>query len=335
MQGAAIGGMVACGLLVGGVGGLGVAVASAAPGVTRDADSTQRGDRTPRAEDRTNEQDRKLNRRGPERARPAAEADTAEDGDADRWRGFTRRAVRTAGDEKSEGWSKRKGPREYPTWHRRHKDRHDFPDGQWRPPRDCDHHDPDPEEPTEPEVPDIVESGGGSDGPRIQWGVQRDQPEAAAEAETSTRTLDAEKVLRAAMAAPPPPPPPAAAVPVIAPVPVPVPVPVLVVPGPAAAPQPAVPPPPPPAPTADRPAADADVAAGRDDDRRAAPVVPAAFRAGYPDYLRTAAMTEIAGLALTGAAGLLGLTAAGGLVGYRQAKAGHAVRAAGTARFLQ
>ncbi|MET0701757.1 MAG: hypothetical protein ABWY93_19065, partial [Mycobacterium sp.] len=58
------------------------------------------------------------------------------------------------------------------------------------------------------------------------------------------------------------------------------------------------------------------------------------FRAGYPEYLRSARMGEVAGLAVPGIAGILVLTAAGGLVGYRQAKAGLTVRAAGTARFL-
>jgi hypothetical protein len=38
---------------------------------------------------------------------------------------------------------------------------------------------------------------------------------------------------------------------------------------------------------------------------------------------------------MLGLSGLIVLTAAGGVVGYRQAKAGLAVRAAGTARFLQ
>jgi hypothetical protein len=70
----------------------------------------------------------------------------------------------------------------------------------------------------------------------------------------------------------------------------------------------------------------------------AAPVfratVPDSFRAGYPEYLRSARMAEVAGLAVPGIAGILALTAAGGLVGYRQAKAGLAVRAGGTARFL-
>ncbi len=40
-------------------------------------------------------------------------------------------------------------------------------------------------------------------------------------------------------------------------------------------------------------------------------------------------------MALAGVAGLFAFTALGGLIGYRQAKAGHAVRAAGTSRFLQ
>ncbi len=39
-------------------------------------------------------------------------------------------------------------------------------------------------------------------------------------------------------------------------------------------------------------------------------------------------------LALTGAAALAALAAAGGVLGYRQAKAGFALRSAGTARFL-
>ena len=62
---------------------------------------------------------------------------------------------------------------------------------------------------------------------------------------------------------------------------------------------------------------------------------PESFRLGYPDYLRSARMGEVALLALSGVAGILALTAAGGLVGYRQARAGLMVRTAGTARFLQ
>jgi hypothetical protein len=62
--------------------------------------------------------------------------------------------------------------------------------------------------------------------------------------------------------------------------------------------------------------------------------VPDSFRAGYPEYLRSARMVEVVGLAVPGVAGILALTAVGGLVGYRQAKTGLAVRAAGTVRFL-
>ena len=54
--------------------------------------------------------------------------------------------------------------------------------------------------------------------------------------------------------------------------------------------------------------------------------VPASsYRIGYPDYLRSAGLSQVAALAVPGIAGILVLTGAGGLVGYRQAKAGHAV----------
>ena len=62
--------------------------------------------------------------------------------------------------------------------------------------------------------------------------------------------------------------------------------------------------------------------------------VPASYRIGYVEYLRTAGMSQVAVLAVPGTAGIVVLTAIGGLVGYRQARAGHAVRASGTARFM-
>jgi hypothetical protein len=63
--------------------------------------------------------------------------------------------------------------------------------------------------------------------------------------------------------------------------------------------------------------------------------VPASsYRTGYAEYLRTAGMSQVAALAVPGVAGMLVLTGAGGLVGYRQAKAGHAVRTGGAARFV-
>jgi hypothetical protein len=63
--------------------------------------------------------------------------------------------------------------------------------------------------------------------------------------------------------------------------------------------------------------------------------VPAAsYRIGYTEYLRNAGLSQVAALALPGVAGMLVLTGAGGLVGYRQAKAGHAVHTGVTARFV-
>ena len=62
---------------------------------------------------------------------------------------------------------------------------------------------------------------------------------------------------------------------------------------------------------------------------------PAAVRLGYPEYLRQATMTELASVALPGLAAILGLTALGGLLGYRQAKAGYLLPAAGAGRFLR
>ena len=57
------------------------------------------------------------------------------------------------------------------------------------------------------------------------------------------------------------------------------------------------------------------------------------FRHVFRGLLLPASLWALATIALPGAAGLVILTAAGVRVGYRQAKAGFAVRAAGTARF--
>ncbi len=63
-----------------------------------------------------------------------------------------------------------------------------------------------------------------------------------------------------------------------------------------------------------------------------APVSP--YRAGYVDYLRAAGLGQVAAVAVPGLAGILVLTGVGGLLGYRQARAGHTVRASGTGRFM-
>jgi len=60
-----------------------------------------------------------------------------------------------------------------------------------------------------------------------------------------------------------------------------------------------------------------------------------AFRAGYSDYLRNAGMAQITAIAVPGAAAILLFTLAGGFIGYRQARAGHLIRAEGISRFLR
>jgi hypothetical protein len=59
-----------------------------------------------------------------------------------------------------------------------------------------------------------------------------------------------------------------------------------------------------------------------------------AYRQGFPQYLRTARIGELATVALPGIAGLLALTASGGVIGYRQANSGRQLRL-GVERFLQ
>ncbi|KRD05077.1 hypothetical protein ASE48_20580 [Mycobacterium sp. Root265] len=72
-------------------------------------------------------------------------------------------------------------------------------------------------------------------------------------------------------------------------------------------------------------------------ERPAAPrtdaVLPASYRAGYGEYLRTAGMPQVIAVAVPGATGIMLLTGAGGLIGYRQARAGRAIRSGGSARF--
>jgi hypothetical protein len=60
----------------------------------------------------------------------------------------------------------------------------------------------------------------------------------------------------------------------------------------------------------------------------------ASFRAGYSDDLRKAPTAELMMVALPGAGGILLLTAGGGFIGYRQARAGLWVRTRGVERFL-
>jgi hypothetical protein len=50
------------------------------------------------------------------------------------------------------------------------------------------------------------------------------------------------------------------------------------------------------------------------------------LREGYPQYLRSARITQVATVALPGLAGLIALTAGGSVIGYRQANSGRHLR---------
>jgi hypothetical protein len=66
--------------------------------------------------------------------------------------------------------------------------------------------------------------------------------------------------------------------------------------------------------------------------------IPVTFRDGYADYLKAATVAELAPVALSGTAGILAITALGGLVGFRQARAAQALPPANitnVVRFLQ
>jgi hypothetical protein len=66
----------------------------------------------------------------------------------------------------------------------------------------------------------------------------------------------------------------------------------------------------------------------------ASALVNSAPREGYPQYLRSARLTQVATVALPGLGGLVALTASGGVIGYRQANSGRYLRS-DAARFLQ
>lgn len=62
-------------------------------------------------------------------------------------------------------------------------------------------------------------------------------------------------------------------------------------------------------------------------------VAAAPYRAGYSDDLRAAGLSEVAAVAVPGFTGLLVLTGAGGLIGFRQARAGRAMHGGTLNRF--
>jgi hypothetical protein len=57
-------------------------------------------------------------------------------------------------------------------------------------------------------------------------------------------------------------------------------------------------------------------------------------RRGYTDYLRSPGLPQLAGAALPGVAGIMLMTLVGGVLGYRQASAGRAIRSSAAARYL-
>jgi hypothetical protein len=66
-----------------------------------------------------------------------------------------------------------------------------------------------------------------------------------------------------------------------------------------------------------------------------APAPQESFRVGYADVLRGADMEDLIIAAVPGVSGMVALTAAGAMLGYRQARAAQAVRATAIARFMR
>ncbi|MUL84647.1 MULTISPECIES: hypothetical protein [unclassified Mycolicibacterium] len=64
------------------------------------------------------------------------------------------------------------------------------------------------------------------------------------------------------------------------------------------------------------------------------PAVPESFRLGYADYLRTASTSDLLFSVLPGLGGMLLMTAAGSVVGFRQARAAQTLPSPQIARFL-
>lgn len=120
---------------------------------------------------------------------------------------------------------------------------------------------------------------------------------------------------------------PAAPPPVLAP-----PAPVVVPPPPAAPVAPAPPPALPPAPPPQLPVPSPQPPPGESTGPGA---VPDGFRTGYSDYLKLADTSDLLAAALPGVLGMMALTAAGGVTGYRQARAAQTLPPAGIARFLE
>lgn len=104
---------------------------------------------------------------------------------------------------------------------------------------------------------------------------------------------------------------------------------------PAALPSASLPRPPAAVPPAGAPPAAVPPAASAPEPPQLVPESAGLPRLGYPDELRNADLGKVASMALPGLAAIAGMTVLGALFGYRQAKAGYVLPAAGAGRFLR
>ncbi|WP_135454546.1 hypothetical protein [Mycobacterium sp. DL99] len=179
------------------------------------------------------------------------------------------------------------------------------------------------------QAPSAVVSGGGSGGGMPATGnIGRAPNLAPVPTAPSSRQIVIRSAPPKAPAAPAPAVPAAPVVPV-APAPVVVP-PVPVIPAPVpSAPPAGVPPAAPSAPSSPAPRSEPPSA-----QPLSVPSVPESFRLGYADYLRTASTSDLLLAVLPGLGGMVLMTAAGGVVGFRQARAAQTLPSPQIARFL-
>ncbi|WP_454790146.1 hypothetical protein [Mycolicibacterium lutetiense] len=179
------------------------------------------------------------------------------------------------------------------------------------------------------QAPSAVVSGGGGGGGAAGAPTNGNLGRAPGLAPVPTAPSSRTIVIRSAPPKLPAAPAPVIAAPPVAPAPVVVPpAPVISVPVPAAPPV-GVPPAVPSAPTIPAPRSEPPAA-----QPLSVPAVPESFRLGYADYLRMASTSDLLFTVLPGVGGMLLMTAAGGAVGFRQARAAQTLPSPQIARFL-
>ncbi|WP_243858593.1 hypothetical protein [Mycobacterium sp. DL440] len=179
------------------------------------------------------------------------------------------------------------------------------------------------------QAPSAVVSGGGGGGGAAGAPTNGNLGRAPGLAPVPTAPSSRTIVIRSAPPKLPAAPAPAIATPPVAPAPVVAPpAPVISVPVPAAPPV-GMPPAVPSAPT--NPALRSEPPAAQ---MVSVPAVPESFRLGYADYLRMASTSDLLFAVLPGLGGMLLMTAAGGAVGFRQARAAQTLPSPQIARFL-